>query len=97
MNNTTVTPTVGMGVSMTPYTDVKPGTIIRIVSPKTFDVQMDEFHVVKGSQHDGSAEYSISPDPNGAIERFRLTKRGWRAKSLKLCGWERSAYYDPSF
>lgn len=94
-----IKPEVGMGVTMTPYSDCTPGTIIKIVSPKMVIVQKDSYKITRGSTHDGSAEYEISPDPNGSIIKFRLNKKGWYSSThgLKMSIGCRRAYYDPHF
>jgi hypothetical protein len=47
-----------MHARLAPHSDCHPATVIRIVSEKTVDVQMDSWKLVRGSEHDGSAEYT---------------------------------------
>ncbi len=112
-------PEVGMGCTMTGWTDRYPGTVASISyrsGGKRWNtivtVRCDSYKVVKGSCHDGSAEYEYTPDPSGAEYKF-----GWNIKTTR---WEevfrnpesgrmvarkgkglilgfRERYYDPHF
>jgi len=90
---------VGDGATLSPYTDCSPATVIRIVSESTVDVQMDNWKITSGGEHDGSAEYEYSPNPQGQIVRLRRTKRGgWKSANGYRGGFgNRRRYYDPSF
>jgi hypothetical protein len=95
---------VGTGVTIHYVTDCRPGTVIKVSpSGKTLTVQRDEWKVVKGSCHDGSAEYEYSRDPNGIIEVYSLRSNGRyvitgsdkRGTCLQI--GIRRYYYDPHF
>jgi hypothetical protein len=89
---------VGTACTMSPHSDCYPGTVSKIVSAKCVEVQEDDWKIVKGSEHDGSAEYEYSPNTNNPRLRVRLTKRGWRTKcGLRVGFGARRRYYDPSF
>lgn len=96
-----VTPEVGMGCTICMYSDRHAATIVRISpSGKTLYVQQDDAKVVKGSAHDGSAEYEYTRNPNYRERAFRWTKRGWReggANGTGLLVGRRDEYYDPHF
>lgn len=69
-------PTEGMGATILLWSDRHAATITK-VTPATgkryscyIEVQEDEYTVVKGSTHDGSAEYEYHRDPRGSIRHF---------------------------
>jgi len=91
-----IAPEVGMGATVLHWTDRTAGTIIK-VTPKTFTMQAD--NAVRTDEN-GMSEvqsYQYTPDPNGRLFVFRLTKRGWRCKGLGVCIGERRQYHDYSF
>lgn len=112
-------PVVGMGCTMTGWTDRYPGTVgfIRWLSSSKrwvceIEVTADSYKVVKGSAHDGSAEYSYSTDPDGCRYVFVLDRKTSRwveairnpatgklnaRKGKGLILGFRERYYDPSF
>ena len=100
--------TLGVGTDRYPYTIVevrhnKRGDIIGVIA------QRDDYRVVEGSSHDGSAEYEFTPNPDATEEHFTKRKdkagrgsfvrKGCTLKSgvgrLSITG--RSAYRDPHF
>jgi hypothetical protein len=98
-----MTPVVGMGASWSPHSDWYPCTVVAVISPRKIVTQDDRADVVNGSTIDGSAEYKIAPNPNGAQREWTLRKNGrWVAvgesmnsRSLSL-GFRR-AYHDPHY
>jgi hypothetical protein len=86
-----------MPVSYGCHTDYHPGTVIRIISEKTIDVQSDNWKIASGSEWDGTAEYDYTRNSGGLVMRFRATKKGWNWKGYRLTLGLRRRYYDPSF
>lgn len=75
-------PKVGMGATMTGWTDRYPGTVIKVTEfggsarwLYEIEVRDDVYKVVKGSCQDGSAEYAYSPSENGAVTKFAYDKK----------------------
>lgn len=75
-------PVVGMGATMTGWTDRYPGTVIKVTEfggskrwLYEIEVREDAYRVVKGSAFDGSAEYAYSPSEFGAVTRFAYDKK----------------------
>jgi hypothetical protein len=91
-------PQVGMGVTMTSWTDRYAGTIIK-VTPKTITVQYDRAKIVSGSTLSEDQTYEYTPDPDGSILVFRLRKNGqWRnLGGMGLLIGHRNSYRDPTF
>lgn len=92
----------GMGATICYHSDCYPATIIDVsASGRRITVRQDKAHVVKGSEHDGSAEYIYEPDEDGHQMTFSLRKDGrWRvvgAKSPTLTLGIRRKYRDPHF
>ncbi len=101
------TPEVGMGVTYLYWTDRYAGTIHQ-VSPnkKTIWVSQDVATVVKGSEHDGSAEYTFANGNQDKPDRWeqwtlrkdgRFHKKTESIKSTSLFIGKRDRYYDPTF
>jgi len=113
-------PEEGMAATILGWSDRYAATIIRLrpvgnrgSTDHVLYVQRDEAKVVKGSGHDGSAEYEYERNPNGAIYHFRKDKKGrWqevvyneaterfsfvRGGGAGLRIGERREYRDPSF
>ena len=90
-------PEVGMGATVLMWSDRHAGTIVK-VTPRTITVQRD---FARRTDSNGMSEvqrYEYSQNPQGLVEVFRLTKRGWRNR----CGnglqiGIRSQYHDYSF
>lgn len=104
-NSNFIKPEVGMPVTILYWSDRKPGTIINVSkSGKRVDVQFDDYMIIKGSEHDGSAEYEFMQNSENEIVSFSLRKNGsWTKKNnatrsgLRLCLGRRERYYDPNF
>lgn len=102
--NSSTVPVVGMGATLCYVTDTHPYTIVRVIDVKTIEVVEDEYKVVKGNTHDGSAEYEYSPG-KGKSEIYTLRRNGkWvrqgesSAKGCtRLLPGIRRKYYDPHF
>ena len=109
-------PVVGMGATILCWTDRHAATIQQVIKLKTgviVGVTRDDFTVIKGSQHDGSAEYSYTTHNGRTREHYRFeprrgcwtavafsqTTRRWRITSHRngLRIGERDHYYDPCF
>jgi hypothetical protein len=112
-------PAVGMGCTMTGWTDRYPGTVVKVTEfggskrwAYEIEVMADNYRVVKGWAHDGSAEYAYSPDPTGCpylfafdrkaekwVEAFRNPATGKlnTRKGKGLILGFRERYCDPSF
>lgn len=101
-------PHVGMGVSFLYGTDTNPGTIFEVQKFKTgprtgqirrIGVREDNWTVVSGSEHDGSAQYEYESDENAPLVWFSKNKDGrWVSpKGQKLSVGTRRRYRDPSF
>lgn len=77
---------VGMGVTILGWTDRHPGTIFRVfkhrinksLSVPAIEVRADNYKVVKGSCHDGSAEYEYSVNVSGSRHYFVFKDDAWR-------------------
>lgn len=100
MSNTTRVPEVGMGATRLSWTDRYPYTIVQVISERRIVVQADNYRVISGSAHDGSAEYEYTPYIGAPLVTVTKRKDGkWRERegnNLFTIG-ERSRYYDPSF
>ena len=75
-------PSVGMGCTMTGWTDRYPGTVVSVKEFGTskrwayeIEVKADSYRVVKGSTVDGSAEYEFAPDDTGAPYLFAYDRK----------------------
>lgn len=107
-------PKPGMGATILLWTDRHAATIrnvLRIGNKLAVQVTRDLATVVKGSAHDGSAEYEFTTTPDGTLQTFAFngdkweqyhvnpeTKRWNKAKSGRgLRIGERDEYRDPSF
>jgi len=101
MKNERIIPEVGMGCTECLYSDSHAGTISRISpSGKTVWFKRNIAKVVKGSCHDGSAEYEYSEDENAYETKATLRKNGqFRVSGTNsfLAIGHRREYYDPSF
>jgi hypothetical protein len=97
MSRSEAVPEVGMGATILCWTDRTAGTIIK-VTPTQVHVQRD---IATRIDHNGmseSQEYRYESDPNGIVEVFRMTKKGYRNLSRNgLLIGSRQAYYDYSF
>lgn len=106
-------PTVGEGVTFLHWSDRSPATIVSVSrfgpkaqkagQVKSFEVVPDDYRVVSGSTHDGSAQYEITPTPEEkwAGKRkilVKATAKGWTsAGGTAVAVGYRDAYYDPTF
>ena len=91
-------PVVGMGATVTCYTDRHAATI-SWVSPsgKTLKVREDD---VKRIDNNGMSEcqtYEYTPNPNAPEITYRLGKHGWRSNRGGLVIGHRLHYHDFSF
>lgn len=90
-------PKVGMGATITLYTDRKAGTIVRVTKTQVH-VQLDTAIRTDKNGMSESQEYRYERNPEALIEIFRKTKRGYRGKyNAGLLIGHRDAYHDYSF
>lgn len=98
---TLVVPVVGMPATICMLSDRHPATVIAVSkSGKKVTVRKDNWKVISGSEHDGSAKYEYSEDTTGPTYEFTLRKDGrWKEVkgSDRLRLGHRERYYDPSF
>lgn len=91
---------VGDGVTINLHSDRSPATVVAVSpSGKTVTVQKDDWKVVSGSTHDGSAVYEYSLNPEGRKVKARVRKDGryYPTRSSKSLSFGRNRYYDPHF
>lgn len=92
-----------MGATLCGWSDRHAATIVEVRNEKTIVVQRDNAKVVKGSIHDGSAEYEFSSNTEAGKMIYTLRKNGrWVLKGDSLNGSGvgvgfRCEYYDPHF
>lgn len=92
--------TIGMGATFCIGSDSYPATVIDITpSGKTVTIQEDNYEIISGSSHDGSAEYTYSANPNGRVISFRYStkSKNWKNSSYRAYFGIRRKYYDPHF
>lgn len=109
---TRTVPVVGMGATITHWSDRDPVTVVAVREfksgarkgqPREIDVQHDTWKVVSGSAGDGSAKYEYERDTNGAIATYIVNLKGkWVLKGQGGAGsglilGSRDKYFDPSF
>jgi hypothetical protein len=105
-------PEIGQGATTLGYSDRHAASVVEVLKGgELIAVQRDHAKVVKGSAHDGSAEYEYEPNPDGPIYWFRRGKDGrWEHvyKNPESGRWKKSGgnglilgmrreYYDPHF
>ncbi len=94
-----------MGVTYGAGSDCYPGTIV-YVSENGNKIKFvpDDYRVIKGSGHDGTAEYEITPEDPATTTRSRMVA-SWSPKQNayirggggKIAIGIRRAYFNPSF
>ena len=110
-------PEVGMAATTLSWTDRHAATVTSVceLSSETYSLQIevveDTVVVVSGSTHDGSAEFSTVPNPDGYADVYRMERKTGKwvrghissktRRFLKLPGGlilgKRDHYVDPSF
>lgn len=104
-------PAVGDPATVTLWTDRHAATVTAITQlpGRTFvEVTEDTAKVVSGGEHDGSAEYEYSPNPDGRritfqlvggkwvhVEKNKATNRWRKANSYGVYFGRRDQYRDP--
>lgn len=96
-------PEIGMPCTINYWSDCDPAEIVEIKGKSIFIRCMDA-KVIRGSGHDGSAEYEYSSNPDNGIREFTLRKNGRyypKGSTMKSgnplsLGFARK-YRDPSF
>jgi hypothetical protein len=106
-NTKTAEVKVGDGVTFLHWSDRTPGTVAEVINcksgpkkdtPRKIGVRPDDYKVISGSPHDGSAKYEITENPDAPITWFLLTPRGWKGEhGGYLRVGDRDVYQDPSF
>ncbi|MCP9209600.1 hypothetical protein [Streptomyces cucumeris] len=109
-NSVGETPVIGMGATITHWSDRTPATVVEVKvfksgarkgMPREIVVQYDHWKVVSGSTDDGSAKYEYERDANGHTEIYvvnnsgRWVKKGLAGKGNGLVVGERDRYWDP--
>jgi hypothetical protein len=113
---TRVVPEVGMAASVITFTDREPVTVVEVIPFKSGPlkgqarevvVTYDDWKVVSGSEHDGSAVYEYTSNPDGHQQSFVLSTRGrrvghWLQKGTGGIGYSlvlgyRERYRNPHF
>ena len=92
-----VDPEVGMGATRLYYTDRRPYTIVRVISPVTIEVQEDRATRADTNGMSECQSYTFEPDPDAPVIRVRLTKRGWSHRGAVFLLGRRECYHDHSF
>jgi hypothetical protein len=104
-----IEPEVGMGATVLHWTDRSPATIVAVHRNKSgavtgVSIQGDVATVIKGGEHNGSAEYTYAANPEAPITRYTVrqngafVREGSGAKNgERIAIGRRERYYDPSF
>lgn len=102
-------PEVGMPATVCMWTDRHPATVVAVLRFKTgpkagqvkgVEITGDSSKVVKGSEHDGSAQYEYTSNPDGPRRTFLVNQRGrfiQKGGGDSLALGHRERYYDPHF
>lgn len=105
-------PEVGMAATICMWSDRNPATVVEVLRFKSGArkgqvrgvlVTEDNYKVVSGSEHDGSAQYEYTSNTQGVRYTFLINQRGqYVGKGAhvggdKLSLGNREAYRDPSF
>lgn len=102
-------PEVGQGATICMWSDRHPATVVAVLrfktGPKTgqvrgVEVTGDSWKIVKGSEQDGSAQYTYTSNPDAPRRTFLVDQHGRYVEKgggdrLSLGGRDR--HYDPSF
>lgn len=89
---TEIVPVVGMGVTMTAYSDRKAGTVVEIVrkgadGPVVIAVQEDKCTRTDNNGMSENQDYAYEPDPKGLISWFkRDSNKRWRQAEINKTG-----------
>lgn len=92
------------------YSDVYPYEVVRVISPKTVEVRAMKYTQTKHPSKfliggfsaycadNYAQEYSYESNPEEAIIRVRLTKRGWRLGNRRFIMEDKPVrFYDYNF
>ena len=100
-------PQVGDAATVCMWSDRHPATVVEVLRFKTGKragqvravvIQEDDWKVIKGGEHDGSAEYEYTPNPDARRDTFLVDSRGrYGSEGRRLALGRRERYYDPSF
>lgn len=102
-------PKVGDGATVCMWSDRNPATITEVLRFKSGEregqirgvvVKADNWKVVSGSEHDGSAQYEYQSNDAARGVTFLVNQRGQyvqKGGGDKLRIGHRERYYDPSF
>lgn len=93
-----------MGATRLSYTDRRPYTIVRVISPKKIEVQPDNFKRVDKNGMSEMQSYEFTPDPTAPTTIVTHRKNGrWviegesQGQGTAFLIGERDAYHDFSF
>ena len=90
-------PAVGMGATITMWTDRHAATIVKVTAHQVH-VQQDKATRTDTNGMSECQEYTYERDPSRSVQIFRRTKHGWRERAGNgLVIGERDEYYDFSF
>ena len=73
-------PKVGMGVTILQWTDRRAATIAKVTRTRIHTVCDKAVRIDRNGMSE-IQEYEYEPDPNGRVDVFRMTKRGYRNAS----------------
>lgn len=105
-------PEVGMGVTITHWSDRDPATVIKVENfksgarkgqPRQITIQHDDWKVISGSEGDGSAQYEYSRNTEAGTAVYvvnlkgRWVRKGQGGRGSGLILDHRDRYYDPHF
>jgi len=97
----TLTPEVGMGVTLLSWTDRSPATIVAVAkNGNSFICQEDSWVRTDKNGMSDCQEYTYSPNPDGMTYRVRKNKAGLWVRvvtTLNVVLGSRERYYDFSF
>jgi len=95
-------PKVGDAATLSYGSDCEPATVIAVSkSGHEITIQLDDWKITSGGEHDGSAQYEYSRNPNGGKVKARRRKNGrYGTKNSSRPNvhiGSRRRYYDPHF
>lgn len=94
-------PEVGDGATISIGSDRFPATIVEVLENGKVRIQQDNYKLVSGTEQDGSAVYSYSPDKDGNKYLCYQDQRGnwkvWGDLNKHVALGSRRRYNDPHF
>lgn len=99
-NKSTVTPEVGMGVTLCMWSDRHPYTVVKVLSNRRIVVQEDNYKRIDDNGMSECQKYEYTPNPEASEVIVTLRKNGqWKemgGRSVFSLGF-REKYHDFSF